>query len=149
MMPSLLFFLTCLSPFISLHAVQLMFGRFGQVVEKKKSITLQDISAVRRQIFSFLSFFFCISTCRFCPYDELTLPLASPRRRSAGSCPACWAARSPPCSVYQWPAGLPVRWWRWRAPSTSRVGRGTYSVPGYVKECFPNHSQPLHGEQSF
>lgn len=29
---------------------QLMFGRFGQVVEKKKSITLQDISAVRRRL---------------------------------------------------------------------------------------------------
>lgn len=26
-----------------------MFGRFGQVVEKKKSITLQDISSVRTQ----------------------------------------------------------------------------------------------------
>lgn len=32
---------------VFLTSVQLMFGRFGQVVEKKKSITLQDISAVR------------------------------------------------------------------------------------------------------
>ena len=35
-----------MSPLLTLP-VQLMFGRFGQVVEKKKSITLQDISAVR------------------------------------------------------------------------------------------------------
>uniref|UniRef100_A0A8C2ZCX2 Phosphodiesterase n=1 Tax=Cyclopterus lumpus TaxID=8103 RepID=A0A8C2ZCX2_CYCLU len=32
----------------------LMFGRFGQVVEKKKSITLQDISEERRQLSSML-----------------------------------------------------------------------------------------------
>uniref|UniRef100_A0A8C5GC19 Phosphodiesterase n=1 Tax=Gouania willdenowi TaxID=441366 RepID=A0A8C5GC19_GOUWI len=36
----------------------LMFGRFGQVVEKKKSITLQDISAVRKHCFAYFFFFF-------------------------------------------------------------------------------------------
>lgn len=42
---SLLFW--SLYPCLFLSTVQLMFGRFGQVVEKKKSISLQDISAVR------------------------------------------------------------------------------------------------------
>uniref|UniRef100_A0AAX7UE72 Phosphodiesterase n=1 Tax=Astatotilapia calliptera TaxID=8154 RepID=A0AAX7UE72_ASTCA len=36
------------------HIFILMFGRFGQVVEKKKSITLQDISEERRQLSSML-----------------------------------------------------------------------------------------------
>lgn len=45
--PSRSLFLWSLYPCLFLSTVQLMFGRFGQVVEKKKSISLQDISAVR------------------------------------------------------------------------------------------------------
>lgn len=43
-----------------------MFGRFGQVVEKKKSITLQDVSAVRyTSIYIYLSTYLsiCLSVC--------------------------------------------------------------------------------------
>lgn len=67
-------------------------------------------------ILSFLSINICLSVL-----SSWTSP---PRRRSGGSCPACWAVRYPPCYVYPWPAGPLVRWWHWRAPSTSRVARG-------------------------
>lgn len=68
-----------------ISALQLMFGRFGQVVEKKKSISLQDISAVRH----FLSVW---SPCVYPAhgYND-TVHLF---RKSVGSSPVCWAVRS-------------------------------------------------------
>lgn len=42
-----------------------MFGRFGQVVEKKKSISLQDISAVRPADLLVMPFCFVLSFLSF------------------------------------------------------------------------------------
>lgn len=112
---------------------QLTFGRFGQVVEKKKSITLQDISAVWR-------YFLClsnISTSSVYPSIALMFTLSQfsvslPCRRNVGSCLTCWAARSSPCFVFQWPAGPLARWWRWHAPLTRKAGRGTKEKSVYL-----------------
>lgn len=112
------FFFLSLYSCLFLSTVQLMFGRFGQVVEKKKSISLQDISAVRFNP-SYLSIHQAIplSAC-------LILSVLLFLRKSAGSCPVCWAARSPRCFVSPSSAGPLVMWWRWRAPLTNRVDRG-------------------------
>lgn len=127
-------FLFCFfTPFLVLP-VQLMFGRFGQVVEKKKSITLQDTSAVRN-----LSHLIVSYLIRSVPVQSHLTFSPSPGRRSAGSCPVCWAVRSPPCSVSLWSAGPPGMWWHSHAPSTSRVGRGMYVTVSPVP-CFCIHS---------
>uniref|UniRef100_A0A8C6U8L0 Phosphodiesterase n=1 Tax=Neogobius melanostomus TaxID=47308 RepID=A0A8C6U8L0_9GOBI len=55
--------LFCQVQHIHTHHYLLMFGRFGQVVEKKKSISLQDISEERRQLSSMLG---CEITSMLC-----------------------------------------------------------------------------------
>lgn len=52
--------------FYPLGSFQLMFGRFGQVVEKKRSISLQDISAVSRYSFLFPATFVDMAAALTC-----------------------------------------------------------------------------------
>lgn len=73
-------------------SVQLMFGRFGQVVEKKKSITLQDISAVSRHLSGLLCV--CLSVCSVCVSDcidliSLCLSSSQEERRQLSSMLGC------------------------------------------------------------
>lgn len=68
-----------------LSSFQLMFGRFGQVVEKKKSISLQDISAVRKR----LSLCRCICPFKLCIISFLCLIPSQEERRQLSSMLGC------------------------------------------------------------